>query len=1007
MLEEKKYISHLELNKSCLSTLTKLFIKEAQYARITKDEALNACGLVLIKLGLEEELKEYLLDSLLSSRILTPYSDQKYLIYNINVQGILINLTKCYSPLCNTTASFTCYSSYCPNKKVEKNYFESNDKKDIKEQCISNIPHSILMNLPSRERKRQLAIEELIHYEENFLKQLAVIHNVYEQPLIMSKVTIEESRKYSFHDILFGNYHILASYHKKMLKELQSIKESHKYTLFPDSITLGNVLLKHFSKFKDIYIRYVSNYIAAKYQYSLEYKNNIAFACFIKQQEAVEKEFRIPLKDLLISPIIRLPKYDLLLSTILKYSEEDQDKTLIQTIALLTDILHKINEATRIAETEQRLEEIKASLVIKRRPSIKYQNKLQQIISDDVTLIFEGTVNLIRSPPILPTTCQLFLFNDSLLITRKRTMLNGKEEYVLIDKPIPIHMLKIENISKRTISMRQQGNVLSSIRRQLSGNQQLRRYNSDSTGLKVLPKATIDREQQKEDISFGNHNDTLNMESDDSSPIYSDVYTLSGLKLRHRIRVIKQRISKKNKEANSTFNNSNSHIKNTTSSPLLQKSASYPFSKDASCVIVKSRLLQISHMAYPGSNYLFECPTLDNRLKWKKAITSILPNPNFEPFSLKLLCSTSNYSSFQSINGMYATGCGTIWCTLPFLTSDGRGAIALGTQYGFWVAFNDASELFKQILSFNCYQLELFDNKIILVRGHKPNRVLGAVIIDHIYPPSSESITTNYDLKEFQIIQKSGILHFAVGTLRGEPILCYLRRRRTGSIRLVLMIYYNDNSTTTPWFKKVKEYKPTFIQPEDLKIIDDSIYIRSRTEGIEKIDLLNWVLGLSCANNGFQHSNFSQLLDLPAPYRMSIKENHQIEESSLITISYVPLNQPGIGLICSAQFAFPVTDENAYSFQQPIELKVNAKAMVVYYPYLIAFSPNIIEIRHLETTALVEAIPGKKIRCLYTSPPSSLTKNDICIIHVSMFHAEEDQTKVYQLYLKEQILFEN
>lgn len=248
--------------------------------------------------------------------------------------------------------------------------------------------------------------------------------------------------------------------------------------------------------------------------------------------------------------------------------------------------------------------------------------------------------------------------------------------------------------------------------------------------------------------------------------------------------------------------------------------------------------------------------------------------------------------------------------------------------------------------------------------------MLAAVIIDHIFPPSNSRVTTTnmseapggmvsttdneYNLKECQLLHKSGVLYFAVGTLGGEPILCYLRRRRTGSVRLVLMFYRTEGGSSIPWFKKFREYKPLFIQPCDLKIIHDNVYIRSVTEGIEKVDILSWILGASSvSNNGsssFQQSKYSYRIDLPVPYHTI--HAHQVDDPALKTIGYVPLNQPGTGLICSAQSASPVADPEADCLQQEIEFETEAKSVVVSYPYLIAFSPNVIEIRHLETVSI-------------------------------------------------------
>ncbi|KAL9560037.1 hypothetical protein MBANPS3_000152 [Mucor bainieri] len=1047
-------------NSGCLSILTKLFVKEAQYAQITKTEALDACQSVLTDQSIGKEFKEYLFDSLVENRVLVSSSKNIYLIHDVTTQGMLVNVTQCYSPLCKPQQqepNDACYSPCCPNKKSVALYLHDKSQVNDKDHVdwTSKIPRYILQELTPTEKKRQLAIEELENYENNFLKQLVVIRDIFARPLLSSQTTIEESRRYSFHDTLFGNYHILANHHKKLVRALDASRDPNHFNLFPDSITIGHVLYKHFSRMMDPYIRYVSNHVFAKYQYTIEYSKNPAFVRFIEQQEAIEKDFRIPLKGLLISPIVRMAKYDLLLETILKNSEQHERESLTKTIALLGDLLYKINEATRKAEAEQRLMEIKFGLRMRRSTtttttttattttttSMRYQHRLHQILPDDVGLLFEGAVNLTKPPPMPPTACQLFLFTNVLIITRKRTTADGDVEFVIIDKPIPLHMLKIERASSsrsRLVSHRQ-SSLLSSIRKQYHHHY---RSHSDNSRNRYVAMTT-DAAAAAAVVEAGS-------QSDEGSSIYSDVYTISGLKIRHRIKTMKQRIRKRNKTLLPALQQQQHHKESATNtmndtfnmlpSASLQKSATYPAARTDSPHILRSRLLHLYHMADPSLNYLLECPTTENRLMWKNKIKSVLPNPDHGPFGLELICSNLNCSQLQSVGGRYATGCGTIWCSLPFTTSDGRDAIALGSQYGLWVASTDGSELFKQILACNCHQLELFDNRMIIVRSSKPNRMLGVILIDTIYPPSGSDGSAaeaaaaaaavpvlhsdNYtNFKDVHVLQKSGVVHFAVGTLGGESILCYLRRRRTGSVRLVLMFYRADGGATTttattttsattahasssPWFKKYKEYKPLFIQPSDLKIIDDHVYIRSKAEGIEKIDIISWITaGASSSSSTHdqqqqQHTpKYSYRIDLPAPYHVSMSGTQAVDDPALTTIGYVSLNQPGTGLICSAQFACPVADTNADSLQQEIEFESEAKSVVVYYPYLIAFSSNVIEIRHLETTALVQAIAGSKIKCLYATTRKNRASSAV-IIHVSMLHADQDQTKVHQLYLR-------
>lgn len=466
---------------------------------------------------------------------------------------------------------------------------------------------------------------------------MIVIRDVFARPLLSSLTTIEEERRFPFHDTLFGNYHVLANLHKKMLRDLEATRDKND-NLFPDSKLIGDLLLKHFRKFTDPYIRYASNHVFAEYQYKLEWNKNMDFVSFIQQQESTEKDFRLPLKDLLVTPIIRITKYVLLFSTILKNSPNNHHASFQEMNSFLPDLLHKINEAIRNAQAEQRLMEIKYALRVRRLSIPSQQHRISQILPDDAILIFEGSLELInRIPPII---CQLFLFSNALFITREKSSTENRVEYTLIDKAIPLFMLKIGHGASSSLSSRlknrtsstssQQSTILSSIRHQLSSGS----YQHTVTRGPVNP-------------------DAISIRSDDGSSTYSAIYTISGLKLRHRIRTIKQRIKRKNKTSAYT-----------KSSLIVQPPA--PSRTASPRGVVRPRLLQISHLADPNLTYLFECDSADIKLTWKNKIKSILPNPDLCPFELEPICSTPNCSSLRSVNGRFATGCGTIWCSLPF-----------------------------------------------------------------------------------------------------------------------------------------------------------------------------------------------------------------------------------------------------------------------------------------------------------------------------------------------------
>lgn len=447
---------------------------------------------------------------------------------------------------------------------------------------------------------------------------------------------------------------------------MESTRDLTNHHLFPDSNRLGQILLIHFKHLIDPYIRYASNHVAAETLYRLESDRNPAFVSFIEHQEALEKDFRLTLKGLLLSPIVRMAKYHSLFSTILNNSPPEHRHAFLEINCLLDDILDKINEAIRNAEADQRLSEIKRGLKPRRISSLRSKNRLSQIVPDDATLIYEGTLELVNRLP--PITCQVFLFSNALLITREKSTAENGLEYTLLDKSIPLHMLKLgsnsfSSKSRNSNASSQQFNIISSIRRQLSSTSasfqfDRRRCNSENMTrpINTFHQDTMDSQ------------DTISIKSDDgSSSTYSGIYTISGLKLRHRIRSMKQRIKRKNKVTYpATANASNRH-----SLPIhLQPSSNTTLNPNTRIAsprgIIRPRLLQLSYLADPALTYLFECPDADTKLVWKNKIKSMLPKQDQGPFALDNICSSSHCSTLQSVDGKFLISCGTIWCLLPF-----------------------------------------------------------------------------------------------------------------------------------------------------------------------------------------------------------------------------------------------------------------------------------------------------------------------------------------------------
>ncbi|KAG0186782.1 RHO1 GDP-GTP exchange protein 2 [Apophysomyces sp. BC1034] len=280
---------------------------------------------------------------------------------------------------------------------------------------------------------------------------------------------------------------------------------------------------------------------------------------------------------------------------------------------------------------------------------------------------------------------------------------------------------------------------------------------------------------------------------------------------------------------------------------------------------------------------------------------------------------------------------------------EGQGMIALGTQTGVWVGPRDGSAAFHLVERQHCLQLALVNNSVVVMFGRHPKRCLVAY--------TTSALHSSTPALNAHVVKGSGVICCAVGTISYQPVLCYLkRRRRTGTVVLVLLV---PRSFDEVWFEKRKEYRLRLREPYSVQIAYNAVYVHSMTEGVEHVDVFS-------------------------------SQTAMISHDT--SIGFIPLPQGGI--LCGGLAAWTVEDSSRIEFQSHV------KSIVISYPYLIAFSSSVIEVWHVKTFELVQAIGGHHIRCVYVSsvddaaplPCSKLTSK----IHVTMFQPEDRVTRVYE-----------
>ncbi|XP_031562660.1 dynamin-binding protein-like [Actinia tenebrosa] len=186
--------------------------------------------------------------------------------------------------------------------------------------------------------QRQKVVNELIHTEQDYLRDLQLCLKYFADELKNSKI-VEA-------DILFGNMKSVIETSSKLLSRFEQAVRGKDV----EQQELGKCFVDLADEIKDVYAQYCRNHddaisLLEKYEEVPE-----AQEVFNKCLKAIRDSTKCwDLSSFLIKPVQRVLKYPLLLSELLKYTPEiHKDKqNLIKAIHVMTDVATAINEVKR------------------------------------------------------------------------------------------------------------------------------------------------------------------------------------------------------------------------------------------------------------------------------------------------------------------------------------------------------------------------------------------------------------------------------------------------------------------------------------------------------------------------------------------------------------------------------------------------------------------------------------------------------------------------------------
>ncbi len=369
-----------------------------------------------------------------------------------NVNGVFTLLTECYSPTC--TRDRLCYSIACPRRLEQQARLNLKpqpglrrqqsssslhaDESDEQKLWINTVTKEVADSVGDREKKRQEVISEIMYTERDFVKDLEYLRDFWMKPLRSTNPNnpspIPEQRREKFIKNVFADSIDVHAVNSKFAEALTRRQQEN-----PVVRNVGDIFLTFVPRFGP-FIKYGANQLNGKYEFERERSENPLFSRFVDETERLKESRKLELNGYLTKPTTRLARYPLLLENVAKYTAEDNPdaKDIPQAIAMIKDILNKVNYESGKAENQFNLRQLQSQL---KWGAEKGDLKL---LEENRELIYKGPL---KKGPTDSSEVFVYLFNHALLFVKHRVV-NKKDELKVYKRPIPLELLVITQMDE-------------------------------------------------------------------------------------------------------------------------------------------------------------------------------------------------------------------------------------------------------------------------------------------------------------------------------------------------------------------------------------------------------------------------------------------------------------------------------------------------------------------------------------------------------------------------------
>ncbi|XP_044138064.1 rho guanine nucleotide exchange factor 16 [Bufo gargarizans] len=277
----------------------------------------------------------------------------------------------------------------------------------------------ILDKISPEERKRQEAIFEIITSEYSYQHSLGILFRLFKK-----SDELKQTINGTDHHHLFSNIADILERSKRFFEDLEKRHKDNPY-IHDISDIVENYALNHFQP----YVIYCSNEVYQQRTLQRLLTTNVAFKETLKQIEMKPECGGLPMFSFLILPMQRVTRLPLLMDTICQkvdpYSPEYEACT--RALKAISKLVKQCNEGARKMERTEQMYTLQTQLEFgKIKPF--------PLISASRWLLKRGELVLLEEAGVFwkgfgRTVCYLFLFNDVLIITKKKS----EDSYTVTD----------------------------------------------------------------------------------------------------------------------------------------------------------------------------------------------------------------------------------------------------------------------------------------------------------------------------------------------------------------------------------------------------------------------------------------------------------------------------------------------------------------------------------------------------------------------------------------------